>query len=44
MAKSKRKVQIERRRKANEKKILMYALGITLVLLIIIFFVFKSMI
>ncbi len=44
MAKSKRKIQIERRRKANEKKFVMYAVGITLILLIIIFFVLRSVI
>jgi uncharacterized membrane protein YvbJ len=44
MGKSKRKLMREKRDKANERKFIIYSIVITVVLLIIIFFVLKSMI
>jgi len=44
MAKSKRKSVRAQRRKANEKKFYIYAIGITLIILVLMFFIFKSVV
>ena len=44
MGKTKKKSVRAQRRKANEKKFFVYAIGITLIILVLMFFIFKSVI